>query len=85
MVSQTISGIEMVAYGIIIAGVLLVIIGFWFMFNSKGERTSEVKHESKAIVFIGPIPLVWGYSRRTQVILFLIALSIFVIWLFFIL
>jgi uncharacterized protein (TIGR00304 family) len=80
MISQTLSGIEMLAYGIIIAGILVVILGIWFMFNSNEEQGTEVKRESKAIVFIGPIPLVWGYSRRTQGILFVIALTIFIIW-----
>ncbi|MHA2425631.1 MAG: TIGR00304 family membrane protein [Candidatus Thorarchaeota archaeon] len=81
MIAQVIPWLEMIAFGIIGAGIILVILGIWLMSRSTGRTSSEVKRESKGIVFIGPIPLVWGYSRRTQGILFIIAMIILIAWL----
>ncbi|MCK5152097.1 MAG: DUF131 domain-containing protein [Candidatus Thorarchaeota archaeon] len=80
MLSQIISGIELFAYGIIIAGVVLVILSLLLSSRSNENANEGVKRESKGIVFLGPIPLVWGYSRKTQGALFVILLVVFLSW-----
>ena len=80
MLAQTISGIELFAYGIIIAGIVMVILGFVLSSRSNENTNEGVKRESKGIIFLGPIPLVWGYSRKTQGVLFVIALVVFLSW-----
>ena len=80
MLTQTILGFELFAYGIIIAGVVLVFLGFVLSSRSNENANEGVKRESKGIVFLGPIPLVWGYSRKTQGALFVILLVVFLSW-----
>ena len=58
-------------------GLVLIIIGL-LSAMTKGIGDDAVgKRDTKAIVFLGPIPLVWGYSRRMQLILAIFAVAIF--------
>ncbi len=83
MIAQNIPQLEFIAYGIIISGIVIVLIGFFLMNKSAKSQESSNKMETKAIVFIGPIPLVWGFSRRTQGILFILALAVVILWFIF--
>lgn len=65
---------------IIIAGILLVVLGF-ILTSRKAEQNETSVRKTRAIVFIGPIPLVWGFSRRTQGFLALVAILIFAFFL----
>lgn len=73
--------IQNIALLIILAGILLIVFGF--LLSSRGVEQNETSvRKTRAIVFIGPIPLVWGFSRRTQAFLALIAILIFAVFLF---
>ncbi|MHA1909793.1 MAG: TIGR00304 family membrane protein [Candidatus Thorarchaeota archaeon] len=80
MIIQIIPLIDLIAYGLVLTGIIIVLVGIWLMSRSSEKQSDDIKRESKAIIFIGPIPLVWGYSRRTQGILFIIALTLFLSW-----
>lgn len=81
MLLQLVMTMQNIALMIILAGILLIILGFFLSSRRAGQNETSVR-KTRAIVFIGPIPLVWGFSRRTQAILALVAILIFAIFLF---
>ncbi|MDF1540931.1 MAG: DUF131 domain-containing protein, partial [Candidatus Thorarchaeota archaeon] len=74
-----------VAVGMVIVGFILVAFGILQKFKETENSGDSSERTSKGIVFIGPIPIAWGFSRRTQGILFIVALSLVIIWLLLIL
>jgi uncharacterized protein (TIGR00304 family) len=40
----------------------------------------ETKRESKGIILLGPIPIVWGYGKQVWVIAAIIAIVLFLIF-----
>ncbi len=83
MLLQLITGTQLLAISIIIIGIILIAIGLLFTTKKDSENQFDQKNETKAIVFLGPIPLVWGYSRRTQLIMAIVVISVFVLWFIF--
>lgn len=81
---QVISQFPLLALIIIFAGIVLVVAGLVMMAT---ERTydSGVRRESKGIVLIGPLPLVWGYGGRAQRIAVIIAFLVFAVCLMLVL
>lgn len=78
--AQIQSQIVLFALSIIIIGLILVCAGL-FLSTRNQDKTQAT---SKGIVFIGPIPIVWGFSRRIQIILFIVAISFILAWLFWV-
>ena len=74
-----------IAVAMVIIGFILVALGMIQKFKDNEETDESNQRTSKGIVFIGPIPIVWGFSRRTQIILFIVAISLVLAWLFWIL
>jgi len=74
-----------VAAAMIIFGFILVALGMIQKFKDNEETGASNQRTSKGIMFIGPIPIVWGFSRRTQIILFVVAISLVLVWIFWIL
>ncbi|MFW9918521.1 MAG: DUF131 domain-containing protein [Candidatus Thorarchaeota archaeon] len=69
---------QSIAFVIILTGILLILLGFHLSRNEINQDANHIRKETRAVVFIGPIPLVWGFSRRTQIILAIAAISIFI-------
>lgn len=68
----------------IVIGLVVIIVGILLMSKRQGATNDKVKTDSKGIVFLGPIPIIWGFSRRTQIIIAIIGISLFtayVLWL----
>ena len=65
----------MVVFGIF-AIAIGIITHFLSNFNDEDEKT---QFESKGIVLIGPIPIVWGYGARGWIIAGIIAVALFII------
>jgi len=70
---------DIVAWALIIIGVILIISGIASLVMRSGFEGVETKRESKGIILIGPIPIVWGYGKQVWVIAALIAILLFVI------
>jgi len=60
---------------VIIVGILLVIAGVASAFsgNGQGERAHT---ESKGIILIGPIPIVWGMGKKAWVAALIVGILI---------
>ena len=60
---QAIEQLQLLGLLVIVAGIILIVAGMMLSTRSTSED-QQVQHESKGVVFIGPIPLVWGFGRR---------------------
>lgn len=67
---------------LLLIGIILIIAALLSMsVESKGEN--QIRRESKGVVLLGPIPIVWGYGRRGWIVAAIIALSLFILALVF--
>jgi uncharacterized protein (TIGR00304 family) len=74
-------GAEFELFGIIliIAGIVLIILGtiHWF---SSSNLEQPVKKESKGVILIGPIPIVWGFGTKGKIVAIVLFLVVITIW-----
>ncbi len=68
--------------GIVIAvvGVVVVAIGVLLVSRDTPDE-SKPRTESKGVIFIGPIPIVWGLGRKGWMVAGLIGIVLFLLWL----
>ncbi|MFW9952905.1 MAG: DUF131 domain-containing protein [Candidatus Thorarchaeota archaeon] len=78
---QILPNLEFLAILIILLGILLIVVGCFLSSTRKPMNQSTQRREAKGVIFLGPIPIVWGFSKSTQIILLAAALTVFVLWL----
>nr|KXH72249.1 MAG: hypothetical protein AM325_01885 [Candidatus Thorarchaeota archaeon SMTZ1-45] len=71
--------VNLLAWALIIIGALIIISGIASMLMRTDFEMGEQRRESKGIILIGPIPIVWGYGRRIWIIAAIIAITIFLL------
>jgi uncharacterized protein (TIGR00304 family) len=64
-------------------GIVLV-----FLYALSGMRESlsgdtETKTQSKGVILLGPIPIVWGYGKKGWMIAMILAVVFLLIWIVF--
>jgi uncharacterized protein (TIGR00304 family) len=74
---------ESLGWFLIIGGILLIFLAIILSISRSEEGTTQVKTESKGIIFIGPIPIVWGYGRGSRIISIIGVLAIILFIIFF--
>ncbi|MFW9805731.1 MAG: DUF131 domain-containing protein [Candidatus Thorarchaeota archaeon] len=79
---QTLDFLDLLAWVLIILGAIIIISGIVSMLMSTSDEIGESKRESKGIILIGPIPIVWGYGKQTWVTVAIIAIALFLIFWF---
>ena len=76
--------INILAWALIIIGAIIVISGVISMIKRFHPETSTQRSETKGIILLGPIPIVWGYGKRVWAIAAIVAVSLFllaILWL----
>lgn len=76
---QTFEFTETVAWVLIILGAIIIISGIASMMMRSNIEGVEQRRESKGIILLGPIPIVWGYGKRVWVIAAIIAIILFLV------
>jgi len=71
--------IDLVAWVLIILGCLIIISGIASMMMRSDIEGVEQRRESKGVILLGPIPIVWGYGKRGWIIAAVVAISLFLI------
>lgn len=72
-----------------LAGIALLLLGIVIIFaaflsmTTRENEDQKVHSESKGILLLGPIPIVWGYGKRGWAIAAVIAISLFLFVLVF--
>ncbi|MFW9926419.1 MAG: DUF131 domain-containing protein [Candidatus Thorarchaeota archaeon] len=76
----------MVALGwlLVLGGILLIFLGLILAFGRSDEDSTQIRTESKGIIFLGPIPIVWGFGRRAWMISIIGIIAIILYIIFFV-
>lgn len=61
---------------IIVVGIILIMIG---MMSINGESESP-RRESKGVVLLGPIPIIWGFGKRNRQIMLILVITVVLIF-----
>jgi uncharacterized protein (TIGR00304 family) len=75
---------ESIGWFLLIGGVLLIFLAIILSIRGDDEGPTQVKTESKGIIFLGPIPIVWGYGRGSRIITVIgvISILLFIVYFF---
>jgi uncharacterized membrane protein len=61
---------------LILAGMILIVVGL-VMRNSAPDNEREIRTESKGVMLLGPIPIVWGFGKTGWIIAAIVAIGLF--------
>ena len=75
---QSVDFTDLIAWVLIIIGCVIILSGIASMFRSPDIEV-EQRTESKGIILLGPIPIVWGYGKKTWIIAAMVAITLFLI------
>ncbi len=64
-------------------GILLVCLSVISALRDSESEDSETRIESKGIIFLGPIPIIWGYGKKGWLIAGVIGIILLLIWIVF--
>jgi uncharacterized protein (TIGR00304 family) len=81
---QAVAVIPVIALITVLAGIILVVAGL-IMMATEHRSDSRMRHESKGVVLVGPIPIVWGFGTKAQRIAIAIAFLVFAVYLMLVL
>ena len=76
---QSVEFMDLLAWMLIISGVIIIISGIASMLMGSDFGEAEQRRESKGIILLGPIPIVWGYGKKVWIIAAIVALALFLI------
>lgn len=76
---QSVEFMDLLAWMLIIGGVIIIISGIASMLMGSDFGGAEQRRESKGIILLGPIPIVWGYGKKVWIIAAIVALALFLI------
>jgi uncharacterized membrane protein len=76
---QPVEFMDMLAWVLIIIGTIIIISGIASMLKGYDIGTGEKRGESKGIILLGPIPIIWGYGKKVWIVAAIIALALFLI------
>ena len=68
---------------LLVIGILLVCLSVISALRDSESEDSETRIESKGIIFIGPIPIIWGYGKKGWMIAGAIGIILLLIWIIF--
>ncbi|MFW9803514.1 MAG: DUF131 domain-containing protein [Candidatus Thorarchaeota archaeon] len=75
---QTFNAPQLLGFLILGLGILLILAGCLAM--QRESSSEEVHRESKGVILIGPIPIVWGFGRRGWLVAGAIGVILLLIW-----
>jgi uncharacterized protein (TIGR00304 family) len=76
-----VSLLQSLGWILLIIGIILVVISLFSAVSSSNSQ--EMQTQSKGVILLGPIPIVWGYGRKGWMIAGIIAIIFIMIWLVF--
>jgi len=65
---------------LLFAGIILVCLSVISASKNSASEDHETGTQSKGVIFLGPIPIVWGYGRRGWMIAGAIGIILLLVW-----
>ena len=56
--------IEILGLILIALGVIVIIVGIYLMTKTATPEDQTIRKESKGVILLGPIPIIWGFGKR---------------------
>ncbi|MFW9845682.1 MAG: DUF131 domain-containing protein [Candidatus Thorarchaeota archaeon] len=79
---QTSSIIQTAGFFILIIGILMIIAGLTSALIGSRSQDDASRRESKGVIFLGPIPIVWGFGKRGWAVAGAMGVALILIWIF---
>ncbi|MFX1560988.1 MAG: DUF131 domain-containing protein [Promethearchaeota archaeon] len=70
---------DLVAWFLIILGCVIIISGIASILLRSDVEGMEQRRESKGVILLGPIPIVWGYGKKGWIVAAIVAITLFLI------
>ncbi|MGD9397328.1 MAG: DUF131 domain-containing protein [Candidatus Thorarchaeota archaeon] len=70
---------DLIAWALIIIGCIIIFSGIASMVMRSDIEGVEKRRESKGVILLGPIPIVWGFGKRGWIIAAVVAITLFLI------
>lgn len=77
---QTLNTLQLLGFLILGLGILLIVAGCVAGGREVKRSDEGVRSESKGMILIGPIPIVWGFGSKGWLIAGAIGVIIIVVW-----
>jgi uncharacterized protein (TIGR00304 family) len=72
-----------IGLSLVALGVLAILLGVILMMRQSDQGNTEVRRESKGIILLGPIPIVWGYGKKGWAIAIIMGIILVLAWFVF--
>ncbi|MFX0108723.1 MAG: DUF131 domain-containing protein [Candidatus Hodarchaeota archaeon] len=69
--------LQFIGLGAVVIGILLIIVGYLLSREENASPEFQTKRESKGVILVGPIPIVWGFGRTGWIIAAAVAIILF--------
>jgi uncharacterized protein (TIGR00304 family) len=76
---QSESEFELLGIILIMVGIILIFIGTAYLFTSANHKQA-VRKESKGVILIGPIPIIWGFGKKGKIIGIILFTLVIIAW-----
>ena len=68
---------------LVILGILVILLGVILMMRESDQGNAEVHRESKGIILLGPIPIIWGYGKKGWAVAIIVGIMLVLVWILF--
>ena len=72
-----------IGLSLVALGFLAILLGVILMMRQSDQGNTEVRRESKGIILLGPIPIVWGYGKKGWAIAIIMGIILVLAWFVF--
>ena len=72
-----------IGLSLVALGFLAILLGVISMMRQSDQGNTEVRRESKGIILLGPIPIVWGYGKKGWAIAIIMGIILVLAWFVF--
>jgi uncharacterized protein (TIGR00304 family) len=79
---QAIEQLQLLGLLVVIAGIILIVVGI-VLSSVTSSEDQQVQRESRGVLLIGPIPIVWGFGRRGWYVAGAIAIILLLLFMLF--
>jgi uncharacterized protein (TIGR00304 family) len=69
-----------IGLSLVILGILVILLGMTLMMRESDQGNTEASRESKGIILLGPIPIVWGYGKKGWAVAIMVGIMLALVW-----